>query len=136
MSAVSSFSFRVICISIVASSSLPIPALADFVGASRCSLPGAPSQPALHIISGADRYLIPIGENGLTATILSDDRETFSWLAASGLFPDDTVFGNYNDFICGNPVEDVETEQVADLTPSPEPEEREEIIEVIEIPAE
>jgi hypothetical protein len=130
MSAISTAAVRLACLSLALTGSLAAPALAGFVGVSRCSLPGAPSQPALHIINGADRYLIPLGDNGLTTSILFDEHEAASWLAATGLFPTDTVFGNYHEFVCGLPVDEADpvVTEVAVIVPDPEDEE-EDIIE-------
>ncbi|MBL4628482.1 MAG: hypothetical protein JKY00_10685 [Roseicyclus sp.] len=78
-----------------------LPAMADAVGISRCNASGGTSTPVLHFVNGGERFVIGIGERGLTRNVISSERRAIQWAAASGLFPEGTVFGNYAGYVCG-----------------------------------
>jgi hypothetical protein len=103
------------------------PVHAGFVGISRCNSAGDGSPPALHIVDGGQRYIIGVGESGLTRNAIFNEHDALAWAAASGLFPEGTTFGNYADFICGLQTEDVEV--TPEPEPEPEPEEEAETIQ-------
>jgi hypothetical protein len=51
------------------------------------------------------RTFHPVGVNGLTESISFNRTRAFDWVAAQGLFPEGTIFNNYNRYICGMPSE-------------------------------
>ena len=97
---------RMIAVSAVASAALTAPAMADFIGVSRCNASGGSSAPTLHFVNEGERFSIAIGQNGLTRSVIMNERRALAWAAASGLFPNATAFGNYSNHICGMAFED------------------------------
>ncbi len=110
----------ILALSIAATAALSVPVAAGFIGVSRCNQAGGSSAPVLHIVDGGDRFVVPVGENGLTRNTVLSERRAMAWAAASGLFPEGSVFGNYSGYICGLQVEDTEPEQEPEPTPEPE----------------
>ncbi|UWQ94290.1 hypothetical protein K3728_11200 [Rhodobacteraceae bacterium M385] len=92
---------NVLAASVLASAALAMPAAADFVGVSQCNASGGSSEPVLHFVDGGRRFTVAVGQGGLTRNIVMNRRAALAWAEASGLFPEDTLFGNYNGFICG-----------------------------------
>ncbi|MGP1356596.1 hypothetical protein [Roseicyclus sp.] len=92
------------------------PALAQSVGVSRCDRQeGAVFQPGLMTVDAAGtRVFHPVGENGLTESIVFNRDEAFAWVAGQGLFPAGTVFGDYDGYICGLPCEECAPEEEAE----------------------
>ena len=113
---------RILALSAALASTLAFPAFADFVGVSRCAATDGSNSPALHFVSGGDRFLVIVGTGGLTRSIAFNERRALEWARNSGLFPEGTTFGNYDDFVCGILNEDEEAEE----QPAPSPEEPEE----------
>lgn len=112
--------------SVLATALLSLPAAAGFVSVSRCNEAGGTSPPVLHFVNGGDRFIVRIGERGLTRNVIFNERAARAWAAASGLFPEGTVFGNYSGFICGLPSEDIEvTEEPLEPAEPEEPEQPE-----------
>lgn len=108
---------RVVSAAALATTALTAPALADFVGVSRCNAAGGTSEPVLHFVDGGRRFTVAIGQNGLTRNIIMNERRALAWAAASGLFPEGTTFGNYDDHVCG-----ISAEDAPEPAPEPEPE--------------
>ncbi|MEX3015535.1 hypothetical protein [Gymnodinialimonas hymeniacidonis] len=112
---------RILALSAALASTLAFPAAADFVGVSRCAAADGTNTPALHFVSGGERFLVVVGSGGLTRSIAFNERRALEWARNSGLFPEGTVFGNYSDYVCGLLNEDEEVEE----QPAPAPEEPE-----------
>lgn len=104
--------------SIIGLANLASPAEANTIGVSTCSSAGSSGAPTLHIVDGASRYSIPVGQNGLTSTIIFNKARAFAWLVSSGLFPDGTNFGNYDNFTCGIQTEEA-TIVIEERQPTP-----------------
>jgi hypothetical protein len=83
-------------------------AVADMIGVSRCDQEvNGTFQPGLLTVDpDGTRVFHPVGENGLTETITFNRQQAFDWVEAQGLFPDGTVYANYDGYICGLPCED------------------------------
>ncbi len=116
---------RTLALSAALTTALAFPAAADFVGVSRCAAADGNNTPALHFVSGGNRFLVVVGEGGLTRSIAFNQRRALEWARNSGLFPEGTVFGNYTDYVCGILNEDEEAEEQPASAPveSEEPEE-------------
>ncbi|MBF9042305.1 hypothetical protein HKCCE4037_03135 [Rhodobacterales bacterium HKCCE4037] len=113
---------RLAILATLLATTLPLPALADFVGVSACATGGASSTPALHFVDGGNRFVVAVGSGGLTRNIVFNEAAAIEWARNSGLFPDGTVFGNYDDHVCGllNEADDPAPEP--DPAPAPPPE--------------
>ncbi|HID68378.1 MAG TPA: hypothetical protein EYP31_09030 [Roseibacterium sp.] len=96
-----------------------LPAMADVVSISRCNAPGGTSPPVLHFVNGGERFIIGIGEHGLTRNVITSERRAIQWAAASGLFPEGTVFSSYAGYICGLQNADPEPRAPAPSEPRP-----------------
>jgi hypothetical protein len=92
-----------------------MPAFADIVGVSRCDQQeNGVFRPGLMTVApDGTRTLYPVGENGLTETIIFSRSEAFAWVESQGLFPAGTTFANYNGYICGLPCEECAPEDAA-----------------------
>lgn len=104
---------QLIAASALASAALTMPAAAGFVSVSQCNASGGSSEPVLHFVDGGRRFTVAVGQGGLTRDMIFNERAALAWAAASGLFPEGSVFGNYDDHICGieNERSDPEPEQ-------------------------
>jgi hypothetical protein len=86
----------------IATGLLTAPAFANFVGVSLCNDANSPTHsPVLHIVDGGSRYTIAPGQGGLNTNTIMNERRALQWASASGLFPQGTVFGNYDGYVCG-----------------------------------
>ncbi len=108
-------------VSVLFATLLATPASAGFVTVSRCNAGGDNGAPVLHFVNDGDRFTVAIGENSLTRDIIFNERAALDWAAASGLFPDGTIFGDYANRICGL----LREETVEQVEFEPEPEEPE-----------
>lgn len=99
-------------------------AVADTVGVSRCDRQenGTFRPGLLTVDSDGNRVFHPIGENGLTESIVFNRSRAFDWVEAQGFFPEDTIFQNYTNYICGLPCEECEEETPAAEQDDDEPE--------------
>ena len=105
--------YRVLALSVISGLAMSLPAAADFVGVSRCAAADGSNTPALHFIDGGNRFLVVAGGSGLTRSAIFNESAALEWARASGLFPEGTEFGNYDNYICGIQHEEWE--------PDPEP---------------
>lgn len=113
----------------MAMSFIAVPVMADTVGVSVCSreVDGVFQPGLLTVEEDGTRTYHPLAENGLTESIIFDERAAFDWVAAQGLFPEGTVYNNYINYICGMLCEDCEEEPESE--PEQEPEQTDEIEE-------
>lgn len=90
-------------------------AVADTVGVSRCDREqnGTFRPGLLTVDAEGNRVFHPVGENGLTESIVFNRGRAFDWVEAQGIFPEDTIFENYTNYICGLPCEECEEESPA-----------------------
>lgn len=117
---------RILLASTLISAALTLPAAADFVGVSRCNAASQGYPPVLHFVNGGNRFTVGVDERGLTADIIYNEAAALAWARQSGLFPEGTVFGNYQNYICGLQYEETQTEpepETAPPLPPPPPEE-------------
>ena len=94
---------------------LAAPAFADSVGVSRCDREdGGVFRPGLLTVErDGTRTFYPVGENGLTETIIFNEGQAIDWIRAQGLFPEGTMFGDYANVICGLPCEECAPDEEA-----------------------
>ncbi|WP_341861739.1 hypothetical protein [Gymnodinialimonas sp. 57CJ19] len=116
---------QLIAASALASAAFTLPATAGFVGVSQCNAAGGSSEPVLHFVDGGRRLTVAVGQGGLTRDIIFNERAALAWAAASGLFPEDSVFGNYGGFVCGIRSEDSDPEPEQPAPPQEPPEQPE-----------
>ncbi|MDG4649225.1 hypothetical protein P6F26_12280 [Roseibacterium sp. SDUM158017] len=84
-------------------------ASAETVGVSRCDsqIDGGYFAPGLMTVDASgNRQFFPVGENDLTEAIVFERALAFAWVEAQGLFPEGTVFTDYDGYICGVASED------------------------------
>lgn len=87
---------------------LAAPVMADTVGVSPCNreAEGVFRPGLLTVEADGTRVFYPVGENGLTETIVYNRAAALEWIAGQDGFAAGTVFGNYDGFVCGLPCEE------------------------------
>lgn len=106
---------------------LAAPVLAETVGVSRCNreADGGFRPGLLTVEADGTRTFHPVGENGLTESIVFNRAAAIAWVAGQGIYVAGTVFDHYDGFVCGLPCEEC-AEPVEQTQPEePEPEDPE-----------
>ena len=102
------------------------PVYADFVGVSRCDQEnnGTFTPGLLTVEQDGTRTFYPVGENGLTSTIVFNCRMATDWVEGQNLYPAGTMFGECRNYICGvlceECEEDVQEESVEEPQEEPD----------------
>lgn len=86
---------------------LPGAAGAETVGVSRCDreVDGALETGLMTVDASGNQIFRPVGEDGLTQSIVLDPFRAFEWVAGLGQFPVGTTFANYQGYFCGELIE-------------------------------